>query len=182
MAKRYIAIVAALTTLVLAACDDAPESGRTIVSVTSLNAGNPVQSDVVIDNGTDPAYVTEDLIPVTFEARHYNDFITGTTHNQVIFDSYHVDWTRTDGGTGSLPSRDEACSIFVIVGDESSASIRLVTWADKNGPVLSPLVASPNQVGMRADITFTGHEVGTTEEIEVKTSASVNFADAVNLE
>ena len=91
-------------------------------------------------------------------------------------------WTRTDGGTGALPTRDEASSIYLTVGEETEAFIRLVTWGDKNGAILSPLVGSPNQIGMRADITFTAREVGTEEEIEFAASVSVNFADAVNTE
>ena len=181
MAKRSIAFVT-VALLALAACDDAPESGRTIVSIQDFNSGAPVQSDVLVDNGTDPAYVPEDIIPVTFIARPYNNLITGTTHSQVVVESYHIVWTRTDGGTGALPTRDEASSIYLTVGEETEAFIRLVTWGDKNGAILSPLVGSPNQVGMRADITFLAREVGTEEEIEFAASVSVNFADAVNTE
>lgn len=181
MAKRSIALVT-VALLALAACDDAPESGRTIVSIQEFNGGNPVQSDVVVDDGTNPAYVSEDLIPVLFVARPYNKFITGTSHNQIVVERYHVEWTRTDGGTGALASRDEASSIYVTVGDETEAFIRLVTWADKSGPVLSPLIGSPGQVGMRADVTFFAREVGTDAEVEFAASVSVNFADAVNIE
>ena len=179
MAKRYLACVAALAVLALGACDDSPESGRTIVSVIDFNAGAPVQSDVQFNDGTD-VYIPEDIVPVTFSGRFYNKYITGTTHNQIVIESYHVVWTRTDGGTGTLPTRDEASSIYVLVGDETDAFIRLTTWADKTSAVLSPLVGSANQVTMRADITFTGRDIGSTEEIEFATSVSVNFADIVN--
>jgi hypothetical protein len=180
MAKRYLACVAALAVLALGACDDSPESGRSLVSVTSFNGGTPVQSDVLVDNGTDPAYIPEDLIMASFIARPYNRFITGTTHNQIVIESYHVVWTRTDGGTGTLATRDEASSIYVTYGEETEAFIRLTTWADKTGAVLAPLVGTSTQVTMRADVTFTGREVGTEEEIEFATSVSVNFADIVN--
>ena len=83
MSKRSIALVA-VALLAMAACDDAPESGRTVVSISSFNQGAPVQSDVVVDNGTDPAYVAEDIIPATFVARPYNDLVTGTSHSQVV--------------------------------------------------------------------------------------------------
>jgi hypothetical protein len=182
MTKRIIASLAALATLALSACDDAPESGRILLSIVEFNLGLPVESDVVVDDGVNPAYVPEDLVPVTLAARPYNKFVTGTAHNQVVIDSYHIDWTRTDGGSGALPSRDESSSIYVQVGEETDATIRLVTWQDKNGPVLSPLVGTANSIGMRADITFTGHEVGTEEEVTLKTSVSANFSDAVNVE
>lgn len=179
MSKRSIALVA-VALLAMAACDDAPESGRTVVSISNFNQGAPVQSDVVVDNGTDPAYVAEDIVPATFVARPYNDLVTGTSHSQVVIASYHIVWTRTDGGTGALPARDEASAIYITVGEDTDALIRLVTWGDKNNAVLSGLIGSPNQVGMRADITFHGREVGTDEEVELQTSVSVNFSDAIN--
>ena len=181
MSKRSIALLT-VALLAMAACDDAPESGRTVVSISNFNQGAPVQSDVVVDNGTDPAYVAEDIVPAVFVARPYNELVTGTSHSQVVIESYHIDWTRTDGGTGALASRDEASSIYITVGEDTDALIRLVTWGDKSGPVLSGLIGSPNQVSMRADITFQGREVGTTEEFEIKTSVSVNFSDAVNIQ
>ena len=147
-----------------------------------FNGGTPVQSDVVVDDGTNPAYIAEDLVPVTFTARPYNDLVTGTTHSQVVITGYHVVWTRTDGGTGALETRDESSYILVTVDEETEALIRLVTWGDKAGPVLSPLIGSSNQVAMRADVTFTGREVGTEEEVELQASISVNFSDAVNVE
>jgi len=181
MLKRHLACIAfALVAVGLVSCDDSNETGRTIVSVVDFNGGTPVQSDVLIDNGTDPAYVPEDIIPVSFTARYYNEFVTGVTHSQVVVNSYHVDWTRTDGGSGALPSRDEAAHINLTVGDQTDATIRLTTWEDKSGAVLGPLVGSANQISMRADVTFHGTEVGTTHEVEFKVSASVNFADLVN--
>ncbi len=181
MAKRFIAVLT-VALLALTACDDAPESGRTTVYVQEFNGGSPVQSDVVVDDGTNPAYVAEDLVPVTFAARPFNDFITGGSHTQVVIENYHVVWTRTDGGTGALATRDEASYIYVDIGEPVDAFIRLVTWGDKSGPILSPLIGSPGQIGMRADITFFGRIVGTESEVEFATSTSVNFADAVNIQ
>lgn len=179
MAKRYFACVAVLAVLALGACDDAPETGRTIMSVDNFNGGMPVQSDVVFDDGTDN-YIPEDIILATFSGRFYNKFITGTNHSQILIESYNIVWTRTDGGSGTLAPRTENSAIYVTVGDETDASIRLTTWADKTGPVLAPLVGTSNQVAMRADITFAAREVGTEEEIEFAISVGVNFADIVN--
>ena len=181
MSKRFIAVLT-VAVLALAACDDAPESGRTILSILDFNGGSPVQSDVVFNDGTNPPYIVEDIVPVTFVARPYNSFITGTTHDRVVVDRYHITWERTDGGTGALQPRDEAASILVQMGQETEAFIRIVTWGDKDGPILSPLQGGAGVVSMRADITFYGHEVGTTEDIELSTSVSVNFADASNVE
>ncbi len=180
MVKRSLTALT-IALLAVTACDDAPESGRTIVSIQDFNSGAPLQSDVQFNDGTD-TYVAEDIVPVTFTARPYNSFVTGTAHSQVIIESYRVVWTRTDGGSGTLPTRDEAASSLVTVGDETEAFIRMVSWGEKNDPLLSALIGSGNVVAMRADVTFVGREVGTEEEIELAASISVNFADAVNTE
>lgn len=181
MVKRNIALALfVVVALSMVACDDPVESGRSILDIKDFNEGFPVQSDVLFDNLTDPPYVPEDLIPVVFTARPYNEFITGSEHFQLIIEEYSVTWTRTDGGSGALATRTESSHIVVGVGGETNAAIRLTTWADKTGPVLSPLVGTANSVAMRADIVFKGREMGTEKEIEAAASVSVNFADAVN--
>lgn len=183
MVKRYITLaVLAVIALAGVACDDPAEQGRLIVDIVSINEGFPVQSDVLYDNGTDPAYIPEDIIPVVLTGRPYNEFITGNLHHQVIVEKYTITWTRTDGGSGVLATRTENSHIVVSVVDEVEAAIRLTTWADKTGPVLSPLVATSNTITMRADIRFTGRELATEKEVEFVASISVNFADAANSE
>lgn len=184
MVKRNITL-AVLVAVALAgvACDDPAEEGRMIVDIQEINGGMPVQSDVLYDDLSDPAdvpYIPEDLIPIVLSARPYNDFITGNTHHQIIVEQYTVTWTRTDGGAGTLPTRTEASHIVIGVGGETEAAIRLTTWADKAGPVLSPLIATSNTVLMRADIAFEGREMGTEKDVQFSASISVNFADAAN--
>ncbi len=180
MAKRHFALVVlAVAALTFVSCDDAPETGRSIVTILNFNNGTPVQSDVLFDDGTS-SYIPEDLVPIELTARPYNKFITGVEHANIVVERYHIRWTRTDGGTGNLPERDEASHITIMWNTKTDAAIRLTTWQDKTGPVLSPLVGTSNTIGMRADITFFAREVGTTAEIEFATSISVNFADAVN--
>lgn len=183
MVKHNIAVAAfAIAGLLMVACDDSPETGRTIVSVENFNGGAPVESDVVVDNGTDPPYVAEDLVPVTFTSRYYNDkFITGEVRDEIIVTSYKISWERTDGGSGALATHTEEAHIAVPNDTPTDATIRLITWDDKSGPVLSPLMGSANQITMRATIEFFGRELGTEHEIEFRASVSVHFADVVNL-
>jgi len=181
MVKRNIALAALFgVALAFVACDDPAEKGRFIVDIKDFNGGMPVQSDVLFNNFTDPPYIPEDLIPVTFSARPYNEYIVGNTHNQIIIEKYTVTWTRTDGGSGTLATRNESSHIVVGSGGDTEAAIRLTTWADKTGPVLSPLVNTSNSIAMQANIRFTGREMGTDKEIEAVATVSVNFADAVN--
>ncbi len=167
MLKRNIALAALfMVVLGLVACDDPAEKGRAIVEITEVNAGSPVASS---------ASTGEDLIPIVFTARPYNDYITGSEHSQIIIEKYSIIWTRTDGGTGNLATRSEQSHITVTVDKSTDAFIRLTTLADKNNPVLSSLVGTSNQITMRADIRFTGREIGTDKEVECATSLTVIF-------
>jgi hypothetical protein len=179
MAKRLLAFAVLAGALALGGCDDPVETGRSIVTVKQFNFGSPVQSDVLFDDGTS-AYVPEDLIPCTFTSRPYNQYVTGFTRDAVMIKRYHISWVRIDGGSGALAARDEACAIYVTHAEDADAAIRLVTWEDKSGPILSPLIGSANQIRMQATITFFGTEVGSTDEIEFGITVDVNFADTVN--
>jgi hypothetical protein len=171
MHKRHlVGVILAIASLALVACDDAAEEGRATIAVT-LNDGAPIESDVDV-----AGVVFEDLIVAAFVSRPFNEFITAP-RGDVIIESYRITWERTDGGTGTLATREETVNIFVPVGDQVTASIRLVTWADKTGPVLLPLVGGGGTIAMRANIEFTAREPGTESEVKTAASATVNFAD-----
>jgi hypothetical protein len=171
MHKRNLVWAAlALAAVGFVACDDAPEEGRAIIAA-SVNAGNPIESDV--DTG---GLVFEDFIPVAYTSRAYNDYITAP-RGDVVVESYRIVWERTDGGSGTLGTREETLNLYLPLNGDVTHSIRLVTWADKTGPVLSALVGTGNTIGMRANIEFTAREVGTEHEVKTAASASVNFAD-----
>lgn len=181
MVKRNIALEALfLLALGVSACDDPAEEGRVIVDIKEINDGFPVQSDVLFDDGTNPAYVPEDIIPIVLSGRPYNDFITGNTHFQIIVEQYTITWTRVDGGTGTLATRTENAHMVIPVGDKFEGAIRLTRWEDKTGPVLSPLVNTLNSITMRADIAFEGREMGTEKKVKFAASLTVNFADVGN--
>ncbi len=174
MRKRHLAYAAfALLALGLTACDDVPESGRAVIVVDNINNGSPIESDV-----SDGGIIYEDLIPVSFVSRAYNEFIRAPRGDAVI-ERYRIVWTRTDGGTGTLATREEITNIFVPVNDVAGGVIRLVSWADKDGALLSALEGTTNQIMMRATITFFAREAGTEHEIEFQASAGVHFADTI---
>ncbi|HEU4364088.1 MAG TPA: hypothetical protein VFT13_01350 [Candidatus Krumholzibacteria bacterium] len=175
MRKRFVAFAAlAVVALAVAACDDAPESGRATIVVTNINNGSPLESDVSTDS-----LVYEDLVPVSFLSRPYNQFITAPRGDAII-EKYRIEWARTDGGTGTLATREEITSIFVPVDGTASGVIRLVSWQDKSGPVLGPLVGTNNVIAMTATITFFAREVGTEHDIETQAVVGVHFADTAN--
>jgi hypothetical protein len=165
MRKRHIAFAAlAVLALGLVACDDAPEQGRLTAAVTSINGGNPVNS--VVGSGTD------DNISVTFTARisnEINSLLEGGPHTDFYIESYSITWTRIDGGTGVYPTRTEFCHIYVAAYESATGTIRLDSTTEKS----SGTVAAGSI--LRADIEFTGRELGTEHEIKCKASTSVLF-------
>ena len=170
--RHYVWAALALAALGFVGCDDAPEEGRSTIAVT-LNGGVPLESDV-----SDGGIIFEDLIDAAFVSRAFNKFITAP-RGDVIVESYRITWERTDGGTGVLPPREETVNLYLPLEDPTITSIRLVTWQDKTGPILSPLVGTLNVVGMRCTVEFTARELGTESEVKTKASVSVNFADTV---
>jgi hypothetical protein len=174
MHKRHIASAAlvVLAAIGFIGCDDAPEEGRATIAVT-LNDGGPIESDV-----SDGGVVFEDFIPADFFSRAFNQFITAP-RGDVIIESYRITWERTDGGSGTLSPREESLNLYLPLDDTVATSIRLVTWNDKSGTVLAPLVGTTNTVTMKVTIEFTCREVGTEAETKTAASATVHFADTV---
>ncbi|HEU4930033.1 MAG TPA: hypothetical protein VFU38_09390 [Candidatus Krumholzibacteria bacterium] len=176
MHKRHIASAALvlLAAMGFVGCDDAPEEGRVTVGVT-LNGGAPLESDV-----SDAGVVFEDFVDADFFLRPYNNFITAP-RGDVIVESYRVTWERTDGGSGTLSPREETINLYLPIDATMpiGSVIRLVTWDDKTGTILAPLVGTTNTVEMRVTVEFTCREPATDSEIKTSASASVHFADTV---
>ncbi len=174
MHKRHIASAALLlfAAIGFVGCDDAPEEGRATIVVT-LNGGSPIESDVSADS-----LVFEDFVPVDFFSRAFNEFITAP-RGDVIIETYRVTWERTDGGSGTLSPREESLNLYLPLNGSVSTTIRLVTWDDKSGPVLGPILGTNNIVTMKVTVEFTCREPGTESETKTSASATVKFADTV---
>jgi hypothetical protein len=167
MLKRHLALaVLGIAALFPLACDNPPESGRAIVSVSQINGGDPVAVSV--------ASGTSDNIDMEFRWRPYNntqlDISEATPHGDIIIEHYRITWTRDSAGTGVLPAREENTSIFVPVYKLVTSGIRVVTAEEKTDPSLAAV-----PVSMTAHIDFNAREMGTEEKIEFSTSFSVRF-------
>jgi hypothetical protein len=168
MLKRHFAVVLlAIAALVPFGCDDTPESGRAIVSVSDINGGVPVELSV--SSGT------SDMVVMEFRWRPYNNespvVSEATPHGDIIIEHYRITWTRVSAGSGALPAREEDTSIFVPVFDLVNGAIRLVTADEKTDPSLA---GAP--VTMTAHIDFNAREMGTAHEIvEFSTNFTVVF-------
>jgi len=178
MLKRILVPAAAVCLLLgLVACDNTGEQQRSVVTVSSVNGGNPVLCDVADGSGA----ALETWVPVQFYNRPYNDLVTtgpADPHGTFVITHYHIDWT-TPGGSTTMPARDETTSFAVLTGSIATMQIRVASLDEVLGPTLSPLVGGGN-VTMVAHVTFTGHEAGTERETEVEAVFTVSFANYID--
>jgi hypothetical protein len=199
MLKRFFAFTAVVAVVfgVLAGCDNTGEQQRSVVVVTSVNEGLPVVVDVLEQgdslyepDGTtiklNDDFIAQDWLTIQMQNNPYNAFVTtdpGMPHGDFIVTRYQVQWTRTDGGAVALPTYTGYTSQIIPSGEDAWFAILLVTFDNKNLPVLSDLCyvcpAAGDEIFMRADITFFGHEAGTERETEVEIAVGASFVDLV---
>lgn len=169
-----VAILIVLLAMGIACENNEPEQHRSVVTVSSLNDGTPLVSDVA--NG---ASITADVVPVEFYNRPYNGIIItnpDAPHGDFLITRYRIDWTSPNGGP-VLPPYETATSISVASGTVDGGHILLVTYGNKANPPLSSIVGTTTELQMTANITFFGHETGTTRETPVQASIGVLFVD-----
>ena len=199
----YICLMLAVTAF-LASCVDNGEENVIVVTTSSINNGGPVFSDV-LDQGdtlflggapyTPDDFLMEDVIAISFLARKYNKIMTtGPTdpYSTFLITNYNVTFTRTDGGTPTVPSFDAATAIEIPVDDvqPTGAFILICPYELKSSSPLSDVnylnpapcatpQCFPEEVRTIATITFTGHVVGTEREWDFTSQVTVNFGDPV---
>jgi hypothetical protein len=200
MLKRFLSFIAiaGVGLGLVAGCDNTGEQQRSVVVVRQVNQGAPVIVDVLEqgdslfqDDGITPIthddFITQDWLVVEMQNVPYNPLVTtepGLPHGDFVVTDYEIVWTRTDGGSEKLPTFRGNTSQVIPSGGDAVFAILLVTFDDKRLPVLNDLnymspVAAGDEIHMRADITFEGHEVGTERETEIKTTVSAAFVDLV---
>lgn len=177
MLKKSMVSVAVLA-IVLAisvACDNNKgEEQRSVVTVLSLNDGEPLISDVV-----DGTSILPEVVPVEFFNRPYSGMIITDPeqpHGEFVITRYRVTWTSPNGGP-TLPPYEGAISLSVTTGESAAGRVLLVTYTNKVNPPLSSLVGTLTELQMTCNIIFYGHEAGTTREIPVEATIGVVFAD-----
>ena len=148
---------------------------NSVVTVSSLNGGSPFQSDVLTNSS-----VNDDVIPVTLTS----DFRVGdddptapggpTVYDTVTFRTYHVGYTRSDGG--ATPGDFTARTTFSLApGDEKEISILVVQGFEKNR---SPLVEleDDGEIVTSTTITFYGED-GYGNDVSVSGALTISFAN-----
>jgi hypothetical protein len=180
-------------------CDNDPEQNRSVVTVASINGNAPLLSDVweqgakILDEDTvytADDHIREDWVPVVFYNRPYNSVIAaspGSPHGDFLVTHYRIHWVRTDGGVQTLPDHEAGLSILVPSDEFVEGLIQVVTFENKVTQFIHDLCYWPplncnnsnDEIFMRAEITFYGHELGTDRETEIETQLGVSFADLV---
>ncbi|MEJ2721525.1 MAG: hypothetical protein P8181_10365 [bacterium] len=198
----FFVLLVAVFAVVVGSCDNESEENRAVVIVSSINDNVPFFSDV-LDQGdtlyvgstpyTVDDFIREDWVPVTFYNRPYSPINTtgpGRPLSDFLITRYRVEWVRADGGPADEvpPTYNGATSIQVPSNSYVTGAVLLVPFEVKNMPFmqlinyLNPASQGgrwPDEYLMIANITFWGHEVGSSREWSLGASITCNFADPV---
>ena len=176
MLKRFFVftLLAGAAVAVIAGCDADPEQQRSVVSVTSFNCNAPAFADI----RTDSSSYADTWAFTVFLNRPYDPLTvtaSGLPYGDFQITSYQIEWTPLNGAPAlPAPIRQEALSFSIGSGETVGVSIRLVNISEKS--FIYNL--NPSSVyDYLANITFVGHEVGTSRNTQVLTSATVEFAN-----
>jgi len=175
MLKRFFSftLLVAAAVAMIAGCDADPEQQRSVVTIASFNCNAPAFADVVTDSGG----AADTWAFALFHNRPYDPLsvtASGFPYGDFLITSYQIVWTPLNGAP-ALPTRQEALSFAIPTDDFSGASIRLVNLTEK--AIVFPFTQANGVADYLADITFVGHETGTTRNTAVLTSATVEFAN-----
>lgn len=185
--KRF-AILAGLVLFALG-CADEDLQGPTVVRVSQINDGAPLQADVIIivDDQTGETAVPEDVVVVQIQNKAYNGVTVvdpSTFVNDFQVTRYTVTWRRADGGptagTGwTLSDFDFEAATTVIVPGNGFAEFGVLV-APAGMKTVDPFVQARVGAYIKtiADFDIVGHYVIRPDvEIHLSASLSVNFAD-----
>jgi hypothetical protein len=148
-----------------------------VVTVTSVNGGKSLQSDVVTHG-----YTLDDEIPVTLKSDVYNspfnnipsEFDNTTPLDTITFSRYHASHVRSDGGPNP-PDFSAELTFIVTPTAETTVNVVVVRAFDKNR---SPLKALWNrgQIFTIVTVKFYGED-GYGNDVVVSGSLPVSFAN-----
>lgn len=198
MIRKYFALTAMMAMLlVVVSCDSEPEQNRSVVSIASFNENVSLISDTweqgkeMFDESTGAPilyddHIRADLVPVLFHNRPYANNLIFTEpsapHGDFLITRYRVEWVSVNGGP-TLPTYNGGISVQVPTGEFVEAYVMIVDFQDKATPPLSDLcyvcANAGGEILMQANVTFWGHEIGTTRETTVEASIGVVFVDLV---
>jgi len=190
--RILFALTIALSLFALNGCDDDnSELNRNAISVSAINEGG-IYVSATWDAGPDKIVGTIDdfqpfsHMPIRVKNRPYNEFITNpdfSPYGDFRITNIKVEWVSIASGDQAHLAQMQAFNfeagyyISVPSGSEVIFNVLLVPFYAKGlAPMstLEPLGATPSFVAV-ANITLTGHDSGSTSEIEVASQTMVEF-------
>lgn len=176
--------------LVMSGCsmDNNNEWQRVVCSVQAINGGAPIVS-AALNTGSDATnptddYVPLDIVPVLFWARPGNGMMTipeEGAYSAFIITSYDATWTPGAGAPAELANYNVTRGLLsarVPINDEFAVSFVIAPQQMKQEPWY-PAFDSATVYMANLQLTFYGHEEGSTHEIAIPAGTTVTFVGAV---
>lgn len=187
-ARVLFALLAAA--LLVSGCemDNNNEWQRVVCSVQSINGGSPIVS-AALNTGSDATnptddYVPLDIVPVLFWARPGNSTVTipeDGAYSAFIVTSYDATWIPGAGAPAELTEYNVTRGLLsarVPINDEMAVLFTIAPQQMKQEPWY-PTPVSTTVFMANLQLTFYGHEEGSTHEIAIPAGTTVTFLPTV---
>jgi hypothetical protein len=182
MKAATMSAVVALAAVTMVGCTPdwaGNDNSEVVLLMTAVNAGNPLDSDVVISNGG----VCPDLVPLRLENHFKNPGVTNSGfRHDITVERYEVHYFRSDGR--GIEGVDVPFSISGNVAqeviEESAATLNLEVvrrQAKLEPPLLNLVNGGAIVVTMFADITLHARSTTGTVTNPVSARLQIDFAN-----
>jgi hypothetical protein len=182
-------LMATLALTALAGCSnhDGNEWERLVCEVESVNGGTPLLSayaEIGNDNlpGTEDDVLTVDWVPVVFRARPYNSAIylpEDGTYSWFHVTSYDLTWHPLGDAPAEMTDHNITgglVDIRVPVNEDATGSVLIADRVLKEEPWFLQLInVAGYSFTANCELTFYGHESGSTREVAVPAGFMVTF-------
>lgn len=187
--RALIALLAAALLVTGCDLDNNNEWQRVVCSVQSINAGAPIVS-AALNTGSDATnptddYVPLDIVPVLFWARPGNTLTTipeEGAYSSFIITSYDAVWHPGAGAPAALTDYNVTRGLLsarVPINDEFAVSFVIAPQQMKQEPWY-PDPAGDTVFMANLELTFYGHEEGSSHEVAIPAGTTVTFVGAVS--
>ncbi|MFA4947568.1 MAG: hypothetical protein WC674_03545 [Candidatus Krumholzibacteriia bacterium] len=179
-----------LVAVILSCSEDSNYDQRTVVYVGGINGDKPFLCDVLnqgdslfkedmITYKTVDDNITEDYVAVVFYNKPYSTVVEpgAGSLGDFLVTGYDVEFIPFGAAAIPVPSFSGSTSILVPASGSVTGNILLVPFSAKNIDPLDSMKYTPLEIMTRAHITFRGHYLQTSTNVEFVADLSVNFAD-----
>lgn len=176
--------------LFIAGCEsnDYNEWQRVVCSVQSINTGSPIVS-AALNTGSDATnptddYVPLDIVPVLFWARPGNSLMTipeEGAYSAFIITSYDATWIPGAGAPAELTDYNVTRGLLsarVPINDEFAVMFTIAPQQMKAEPWY-PAPTGDTVFMANLQLTFYGHEEGSSHEVAIPAGTTVTFVGSV---